>query len=94
MSLENLSSNETLTTVSNELSRRLAYQNIRAVVHDDGEEPRLLALDGALDSTEPAGNDDDIELVLNQMQKLFPQFTFTYDRQGSIAIVNKPQQTH
>jgi 23S rRNA G2445 N2-methylase RlmL len=94
MSLEKQATPETVTTVAHELSRRLAFQNIRAVVHDDGEEPRLIALDGALDNTEPAGNDTDIELVLNQMQKLFPQFTFTYDREGSIAIHNKPYQTH
>lgn len=92
MALENPESKESLVTAINDLKRRLGMQNINAVLHTDNEEPILMALDGALDNTEPAGNDTDIELVLQQVQKLYPEFTFEYNFQGSIAIHIKPKQ--
>ena len=94
MSIENQSLNENLTTVTNELRRRLGMQNINAILNIVNEEPTLLVLDGAINVTEPAGGDDDIALVLSQMKTLYPEYTFAYDKQGAIAIHNKPNLTH
>lgn len=88
MSTESIKTPEPLTEAVRVLIRELGLLNINANFNDDGELPALISLDGILDSTE-SGNatDEDIEYVVSKMKRNFKNFNFTYDKQGTIAVM-------
>lgn len=88
MSSESIKSAEPLAAALQTIVRELGLLNINANYIDDGELPVLITLDGVLDSTEPGNTtDEDIEYVTNKMKRDFKNCNFTYDKQGTIAVM-------
>ena len=88
MSSESINSPEPLAEALQILIRELGLLNINANINEDGELPILISLDGILDSTEPGNaTDEEIEYVVSKMKRNFKSFTFTYDKQGVIAVM-------
>lgn len=69
-------------------------QNIKSNFEDDGKEPKLVILDGALTTMDNAGGDEVIEYVVARMQKQFPNLNFKYDREGVISVYTKEITFH
>ncbi len=86
MSLEKPTSKEGFAIVIPALIKELGYLNLNATLFEDEEDSKLIMIDGALDITEGAGNDQDIEQVLEKFTQQYPTFTCTYDYQGAIKV--------
>jgi len=94
MSIEKTPNQEGYGPAIKELIKQLGILNIDANFEDDGEEPKLVTLDGALTTMDIAGGDEEIEFMVSRIQNQFPNLHFTYTREGVISVSSKEPTIH